>query len=74
MGGHVGWGISFSSSNNPAHVLLTMIWSILEPPETLTSSSSSSQRLECGTVHAVPLYSGSEGAVWYDGDELELPW
>lgn len=70
----MGWGISFNSSISPVHVLLTMIWSILEPSGVLTFSSSSSQGLECGTVHAVPLYSGSEGAVRCDGDELELPW
>lgn len=31
----MGWGIGFSSLSSPAHVLLTVNWSILEPSDLL---------------------------------------
>jgi len=50
----MGWGIGFSSLSSPAHVLLTVNWSILEPSEELISSST--QGLEWHWEHCAFVF------------------
>lgn len=57
----MGWGIGFSSLSSPAHVLLTVNWSILEPSEELISSST--QGLEWHWEHCAFVFQLRSGTM-----------